>query len=58
MVLKLSALDCKPRLNTLPKPRRYFRVLAPYVFIRKLDSDVSPLQLPPVHHNTYEGVCI
>jgi len=38
--------------HKLPKPLRYFRVLARMAFIRKPGNDASPLQFPSVHHNS------
>jgi len=44
--------------HTSSKTLRYFRVIARFAFIHKPGSDVSPLQLPPVHHHTScDGVC-
>jgi len=37
--------------HRLPKPLRYFYVLARFAFFRNPGSDASQLQLPSVHHN-------
>jgi len=35
----------------IPKPLKYFRVLARFAFIHNPGNDSSPQQLPSIHHN-------
>jgi len=44
--------------HSLPKPLRYFRVLARFAVLSNLIMMFTPLQLPSVHHNpSFDGVC-